>query len=395
MEIARAQRITRRFFNRLRDTSPLPLPRLRFETLSPMIRDAVFIVDGRGIITHWNRAAEMTFGYQSSEIVGQPFYKLILPARDVAEIKVFLSEGEGPWKHKEFETVLFHRDEHAIKVKLKFSAVEEHNKWFTIGVVEPADDFEIEREEMVRRAETQSRLAALGRMGGGTVHEMNNKLTVVSTYVAMIPENLLRMYNCLLYELDLLGALEARTQIEEDLQAIAAAAKELASMARNFMNFGGRGVENLVLFSPNEKIENVIKLIEPSFRRKGVELSEKIVPDLPALLGLPGVFEQCIYNLLINAWHATPGKGRVVITAYSQESAVVIRILDTGAGIPPENRERIFDPFFSTKSRESGTGLGLSLVKRAIEEMGGKISFRTQVGKGTIFTIEIPYAERD
>lgn len=405
MEVVRAQRITQRLLNIVfdlghdpgRDSEPNPVMGLRFDILSRMVGDAVFVVDSEGIITHWNKAAQKTFGYLSSEIVGQPFYRLILPAEDTgildAEMKVFLETGEGPLKHKELNISLFHKQGYAVKIKLRFSAAEVDNKWSMIGVARLPSDFEAEKEDIIRRAETQSRLAALGRLAGGVAHEIKNYGTAMKSFPDLIAENVLKMFNSLI-NLDLAGAMEIRNQIREDLNYIKLSAAKIEHLTRNFMNFGERSIETQILFSPNEILENVLEMIEPSFRKKHVLLRKMITPDLPKLLGQPGIFEQIIYNLLNNAWYATPKKGIVRIKAYSDENNILIIISDTGYGIPKELQDRIFEPFYSTKGRESGTGLGLSIVKRCIKKMGGKIKVRSEVNEGTIFTISLPCVDQ-
>jgi PAS domain S-box-containing protein len=396
LKAARANRITQNLLRIVHNSEPNPVMGLRFDTLSRLVRDVVFVVDKTGKITHWNRAAEKTFGYSSSEIVGEPFYTLILPAEDNgifdAEMKVLLQTGEGPLKNKEINVSLFHRDGHAVKVRMRFSTAEVDKKLSMIAVAQDRD-LETEKGDIIRKAEIQSRRAALGVLAAGVIHDINNQAAVMLAYPDMILQSVKELFDCLLYDFDLLGATQAGSQIKEDLVNIKIAAVKIAELARNFMNFGSRGAENLNLFSSNTSIENVIKLFDYSFKQKKVELQKAIVSGLPNLLGHPEVFEQIIYNMLINAWQATPEKGKVEISAYYDENAVIIKISDTGCGIPAGFHDQIFLPFFTTKSKESGTGLGLSLVKRHIEEMGGGIRFRSKVGTGTIFILEFPIPE--
>ncbi len=100
------------------------------------------------------------------------------------------------------------------------------------------------------------------------------------------------------------------------------------------------------------------------------------------------LLRQALLNLLINAQQATPAGGTITMQCIEKTDAIVVSVSDTGAGIAPEARERIFRPFFSTK--QGGTGLGLSLTQRIIQEHGGTLTFESEIGKGTTFVVRLP-----
>jgi signal transduction histidine kinase len=95
-------------------------------------------------------------------------------------------------------------------------------------------------------------------------------------------------------------------------------------------------------------------------------------------------------NLLSNAIHATQKNGSIILSGYKTDSDVIIKIKDNGIGIPKENLRKIFDPFFTTKSFDKGTGLGLFVVHKIISALNGEIHVKSEVGKGTCFTIRLP-----
>lgn len=116
---------------------------------------------------------------------------------------------------------------------------------------------------------------------------------------------------------------------------------------------------------------------------------------LPLVPCLPGDFHQALNHLLANAVDAVAsagrGRGRILLSTRSQAGEVVLRIGDTGIGIPTEVRDRIFDPFFTTKELGAGWGVGLALVHEVVvNRLGGQISFESEVGRGTVFAVHLP-----
>jgi len=123
--------------------------------------------------------------------------------------------------------------------------------------------------------------------------------------------------------------------------------------------------------------------------QKGVRL-EVVAAEGVRLRGPQEELRQLVINLVENAVQATQPGGRVRIAAERQAGKVRLVVEDTGCGIPPENRERIFDLFFTTKDPGKGVGLGLALVKRTVTDLGGAIQLDSEVGRGTRFSIELP-----
>ncbi|HQU13809.1 MAG TPA: ATP-binding protein, partial [Thermodesulfobacteriota bacterium] len=116
----------------------------------------------------------------------------------------------------------------------------------------------------------------------------------------------------------------------------------------------------------------------------------KCVTGAPCLDGDPELLKQVLLNVLLNAIHATPEEGRIRVAAREEDDAAVIEVSDEGEGIREEDRERIFDPFFSTKVK--GTGLGLAITSRIMEAHGGFIKVRSEVGRGSVFALHFPPA---
>jgi signal transduction histidine kinase len=139
---------------------------------------------------------------------------------------------------------------------------------------------------------------------------------------------------------------------------------------------------------------NTVAVLKSKARRKAVAVSVRVEPDLPRVRGFAGELNQIWGNLIDNALDAVPESGRVDVVARLDSRRVVVRIADNGPGIPAEIRDRIFDPFFSTKPAGQGTGLGLDIVRRLVQHNDGQIDVESRPGR-TEFQVTLPIAETE
>jgi len=143
----------------------------------------------------------------------------------------------------------------------------------------------------------------------------------------------------------------------------------------------------------NELLDNACALVR--YERGGVEVQTDYAPSLPPVLAFPFRLIQVFSNIILNAYQAMDGEGRLTLATRVEDGEVVVRIADTGPGIEGENLERVFEPFFSTRRGTGGSGLGLYISKSIIEDLGGSISVSSEVGRGTVFEIRLPAAVGD
>jgi signal transduction histidine kinase len=133
-------------------------------------------------------------------------------------------------------------------------------------------------------------------------------------------------------------------------------------------------------------IDDVIKLQEPHFVERGIQVEAVVSPDLPAVRVDGNKIKQVLLNLLKNAAEAMPSGGKITIEARANQNSVILEITDTGVGIPLDIDA--FEPFTTTK--KEGTGIGLVIVRQIVTAHGGRISYRSQPGQGTSFRMELP-----
>mgnify|MGYP001829132262 CR=1 FL=1 len=141
-------------------------------------------------------------------------------------------------------------------------------------------------------------------------------------------------------------------------------------------------------------VNETFQLIHRDAENKGIRVNLEADPNQRTLWADPNQIRQVLINLLNNAIHATDEDGVITVRLQSADTGVTLDIVDSGTGIPKENLDRIFEPFFSTKAPGEGTGLGLFVSRDIVEKFGGKLTVESELGEGTCFRIQIPNQNR-
>jgi signal transduction histidine kinase len=169
------------------------------------------------------------------------------------------------------------------------------------------------------------------------------------------------------------------------------ASNKIESVIRRVMDFSKPSEPKFVLTDINKPIEEAIKLSSVSLRKRGIRLIKTLAPELPPCLADPNMIEQVIMNLIANAADAIKDIDRVSeieISSSHANARILVRVCDSGVGVPSAKRDRIFDPFYTTKN--GSTGIGLSIVHRIIKDHGGSLDVTSSKWGGAEFRIEIP-----
>jgi len=227
---------------------------------------------------------------------------------------------------------------------------------------------------------TQSvKMAAVGALTSGIAHELNNPLN----NIGITTEALIEDYSEYSDEekLKMLG--QIYTQLER-----------ASGTVRNLLDFTRKEQSVFTSVAIQEIVDVTVRLVTNELKLGGVELKLNLESELPEIKGNPRDLQQVFLNLFLNAIQAMPNGGRLSIRAVAGGDGFVrVDVSDTGGGIPHEDLNKIFDPFFTTKDPGQGTGLGLSVTYSTIERHHGKITVESEIGKGTTFSVFLPYAE--
>ena len=234
-----------------------------------------------------------------------------------------------------------------------------------------------ERKENEMRQIMSERLAALGQMASGIAHEINNPLgTIAASTEGLIKRVREKRFDPLFFE-DYLRI------IEEEVGR----SKEITN---GMLSFVRKTTDVKSEINVNEVLEKTIEMIGFLGRLKDVVILRNFQTEMPRVEGNEGEWKQVFTSVINNALDAMEDHGTLTLETGVEGNYIVIKISDTGPGIPSHVINRIFDPFFSTKLEKGGTGLGLPIARKIMKENGGKIDVASEEGRGATFTISLP-----
>ncbi len=240
-----------------------------------------------------------------------------------------------------------------------------------------------ERTRELRQAEEQilqsQKMAAVGELGAGIAHEINNPLTGVLGFAQLM-----------------FAQTKPEDEFHEYLASIVEESKRIRTIVDDLLQFtrGATKVE-FVEIEMDRLLKDTLRLVQSQLEERQIKIRTDVAGEIPLVFGNRGQLEQAIAHIVTNAHNAMPEGGELTLSLNELDGgAVKVTIRDTGIGITEENISKIFDPFFTTKTEWTGKGLGLSVAHQIIEEHQGRISVTSQVGEGTVFTIILPGMRR-
>ncbi len=218
----------------------------------------------------------------------------------------------------------------------------------------------------------QQQLCGLGEISASVGHEINNALTLLIGWLDL-----------------LLADFKGDPKLYPTLELLMGEANRIGQLTSNLLDVARGERQEAKELDVQRVLDEVMSLVRYDMQHSNIELESRLPEGLPPIMGSSGRLKQALLNLLLNARQAMPSGGRVTVSAEkSDNGSLSVAVEDTGCGIPNELQSRIFSPFFTTK--ENGTGLGLSVTRRIVEDHGGNLEMQSEVGKGTRFTLRLP-----
>jgi len=355
------------------------------EMLESML-ESVVTIDENGDILTFNKAAEALFGYSENEVIGKNV-NILMPAPYAQEHQSYLRhyleggeariigigrEVEGKRKNGEIFSM-------RLSVAKLPKSIDGRRRF--IGSCQDITLLK-QQEEQLRRS---NKLSALGKLTGGIAHDYNNLLAIIHGHAELLKMNL-----------------GSEPKLQKYTNEVLHASERGAKLTKKLLNFSQHKAPKTSVLNINHLLRELQFMLEKTLSSR-IELKYDLTEDL-WLVGLDsGGFEDTIINMAINAMHAIESEGQLILQTQNQQLSfvdsqkmdlpsgeyVILNIIDSGKGMDQATKEKIFDPFFSTKG-EFGSGLGLSQVYGFMERCGGGIMVDSSPGEGACFSLYFP-----
>jgi PAS domain S-box-containing protein len=362
----------------------------RYRTVLDTSPDAIIYSDRHGIVRLANHQAALLIGLENADdLLGRYLPEHVAPEqRRLASANYDRTLIEGQLRDARYDAVRV--DGTRVPVEMSSSLVRDGDGQ-PLGLVSVVHDI-TQRRELEERLLQAQKMEAIGRLAGGVAHDFNNLLTVISGYTEMALDNL-----------------PPDEPARADLREIATAAKRASDLTRDLLAFSRKQMLRLEVLDLNAVLAPMGRMLQRLIGEQ-VALTLRLAPSLWRVRADASQLAQVVMNLAVNARDAMPEGGELTLETANVDldqrfaerhqgacagEFVRLRVRDTGAGMTPEVRARLFEPFYTTKGMGQGTGLGLSVVFGVVKQLGGNIYVESAPGQGATFDIYLPRVQAE
>jgi PAS domain S-box-containing protein len=347
-------------------------------------RDAILVRDLKGNILFWNNGAERMYGWKRQEVIGRYIGELLYVDPKKFEEFNQATINQGEW-HGELQHLT--KDRQELIIEARWTLIRD-NDGLPKSVLAINTDI-TEKKKIEAQFMRAQRMESIGTLAGGIAHDLNNILAPI------------------MMSIDILKSISPDPQAQTILETIETSSKRGADIVRQVLSFA-RGLEGeRIEVQPKHLLKDLENIIKDTFP-KDIRLQFSIPNDIWTILGDPTQIHQILLNLCVNARDAMLNGGTLSVAVENcvldeqyaamniQAKAgryVIIRVTDSGTGMPAELLDKIFEPFFTTKELNKGTGLGLSTVMAIVKSHEGIINVYSEPAKGTTFQVYLPAME--
>jgi PAS domain S-box-containing protein len=341
------------------------------ENIVESINVGVLAVDLEDRIESWNSQMEVMYALSRAQALGYSLSE-VFPAAFMEE---FLRVRQSPGIHNLYKFRLLTPAGETRVLNVAIAPLVSR-KFNVIGRLIIMDDI-TQRVDLESQLSQADKLSSIGLLAAGVAHEVNTPLAVISSYAQMLSK-----------------------QVQSDprqsalLEKITRQTFRASEIVNNLLNFSRTSGTEFAEVDVNKVILDTLGLMEHQFKTSNIRVEDDLTSHLPAIQGNSGRLQQVFLNLFLNAKDAMAKGGTLRISTLNGDAVSVV-VSDTGSGIAQEHIQRIYDPFFTTKTavqegQRKGTGLGLSVTYGIIQEHSGKIRVESRQGEGTTFYLDFP-----
>jgi len=338
--------------------------------------DAIIGVDADDRIRVWNRGAEELFGWPADDAVGRDAEALLAPPDGipVSEQRYVRRELRRRGAVVNLLTRRRHRDGRLLAVSLTRTTLANADGPVGASLILRDAEGQARLMDQMRRSE---RLAATSLMAASLAHEINNPLGILANRIELMRRDA--------------ADRKADVQLRRDLDVVHEHVERLQRLTQDLLRFAREDDDETGEPVPLDEVAaRVLRLVESSFVARNVTMQVAVPAPAPLMPAGGRALETVLVNLVLNAADAMPEGGEITIGGAVADEEVLIWVEDTGPGIPSELRERIFEPFYTTKRSGKGTGLGLAVCRGVMERTGGRIWVEDGSAGGARFVLRVP-----
>jgi len=342
------------------------------QTIINEMHEDILILDRDKIILDANKNVSQRLGLSKTDILGRPCWSTWDKASQSCKEANL---------HCPFETVL--RTGRKAEALHSRTDSQGHLQYFRIYIY-PVKDNEgrithllemrrdiTERTFLEKKLQQSEKMAAIGELSTYIAHEIRNPLFAIGGFA----NSLLKMP-------------ELSKKAQKKAGIILDESKRLDEILKSILNFARPTKTDISEVEVHQIIKETMNLLGIGCKKQKIQVTLELKPGLPMAKADPGLIKQGLINIIKNAIECMPDGGQLRIKTFMEEKMLCLQIKDTGPGIPPEHLVKIFNPFFSTKKK--GSGLGLAMTKKIIEDIGGRLELKSKVGQGTTVSIYLP-----
>jgi PAS domain S-box-containing protein len=326
----------------------------------------LFTREGRAVMI--SPAAEKYLGAPAGQFLGRRVTEIFPPGDPLREVlHIESDELSEIAAETDLET-----SEGSRRVSVSVQAIQEDGE--RMGALVTLRDLD-SLESINTQLQVSERLAAVGRITAGVAHEVKNPLNSMRLWLENLKESL---------------PADRDSASQQAVQVLDKEIDRLDAVVKRFLDFTRPMDIRLEATQLAELLKEVLEIAKPQLQKSNIQVAQLLPIDVPEVYVDRGLLKQAVLNLVLNAAEAMPSGGQLRVVLSRRGEMAEISVGDTGKGIPPENRQKIFQLFFTT--RPGGSGIGLASTFRIVQLHNGSIDFTSEVGRGTTFRIELPLA---
>ncbi len=349
----------------------------KYRKLAERANDGIVIVQDE-VLKFANTRFIRDYGFEPNTVIGRNFKEFLAPETREAISERYYKRMAGEPVPDIYETKLIDGNGMVVDVEINAGLVDYEEGKADLAIVRNITERKRveERHKILQRQLARSeRLATIGVLISGAAHELNNPLAIVVGYSQLlqskVKDEMVRSY----------------------LSTILGGAERISKIVAKLLSFAREETFNKAGVDVNLLLGEVLDLREQNIKSLEIEIVEDLISPSPRVLGNPEKLRQVFFNIVLNSEQSmerVEGPRSLIVRSSIFGDRVRVEMEDTGVGIPEENIDRVFDPFFTTREVGEGSGLGLSVCYGIVKEHGGEIRVESEPGRGAKFIIELP-----